>query len=176
MSFVNEWITTQDRTRYRLSLLDYQNKATDSPARYWTIDRDTDTFLRLLKPYARKQSPHDSDAVFEKDFQFCWHDTHFRVATRALRDVEWPRWDGVAIDAPAQRPWAGVPLSFYIYAIDQIDLLSPSGHLVYTQSQQPLLRDLQQALATSWGGAGMFMTEKSHNLPRYARLKLGFSV
>lgn len=87
MAYVNEVIPDQDRKSFDL---DYSDKwlFLAVPSRDWTIDRETGTFVRLLRLYGRKNEPGDPDARHERDFHFHWEGRDFIVFARAAIQLE----------------------------------------------------------------------------------------
>lgn len=107
MGFFYETISEEDRKRFDLDRSD-QWLPLAVPSRQWVIERDTETFIRLLRLYGRKKEPGDPDAHFERDFHFHWNNRDFVVHARAgiqLQDFD-GRQFGDLIDLRPDEPIA----------------------------------------------------------------------
>lgn len=87
MVYVYESISAEDRKRFDLDQSDNW-LALAVPARQWVIDRNTETFIRLLRLYGRKKEPGDPDAHFDRDFHFHWNGRDFVIYAKAAIQLE----------------------------------------------------------------------------------------
>lgn len=82
MAFVNRLICSEDRAKFNLDVSD-RWVPFPSPSPDWAIDEETQIFLRLLRPFARRSEFGDPDSLLEDDFHFHWMGRDFIVCTRA---------------------------------------------------------------------------------------------
>ena len=171
MAFVNEYISPEDRERYRLA--DFESKLfIINPQDDWAIDRERNIFLRVIRPEARKSEPGDPDARFEDDFQFHWKGYDYLVFTsrQDAQGLESIPGDIFASDNP--HPEGARVLRFYVLHIGEMGKPTPDAPSALRTQRQQLLSDLEYVLAFGSGGTFVRLTPEEAAQPRYALIKI----
>jgi hypothetical protein len=171
MAFVNEYISPEDRERYRLA--DFEKPLfMINPQDDWAIDREQDIFLRVIRPEARGSEPGDFDARFEKDFQFHWKGYDYLVST-SRKDAQ--GLDSIPGDVFASnnpRPAGARVLRFYLLHIGEMSKPTPDAPSALLVQRQRILSDLEYVLAYGEGGVFAGLTDEQTAEPRYALMKI----
>jgi hypothetical protein len=172
MAFVNEYISPEDRERYRLA--DFESKLfTINPQRSWAIDRERDIFLRVIRPEARKSEPGDPDARFEKDFQFHWKGYDYMVCLRnGLSATELQNWPGEIFSSLNPHVQGQEVLRIYLHHIGEMSKPIAQTASAWNTRRQQVLSDLEYALAFSFVGAFSGKSSEKLEPPRYALIKI----
>jgi hypothetical protein len=171
MAFVNEYISPEDRERYRLA--DFEKRLfTINPQDSWAIDRERDIFLRVIRPATRGSEPGDPNARFEKDFQFHWKGYDYLVFTsrQDAQGLESIPGDVFASDNP--HPEGARVLRFYLLHIGEMAKPSPDAPSALSTQRQQVLSDLEYVLAFGSGGTFVRLTPEEAAQPRYAIMKI----
>jgi hypothetical protein len=171
MAFVNEYISPEDRERYRLA--DFEKQLfTINPQDDWAIDREQDIFLRVIRPAARGSEPGDPNARFEKDFQFHWKGYDYLVSTsrKDAKGLDAIPFEVFASDNP--KPEGARVLRFCVLHIGEMGKPTPDSPSALLTRRQRLLSDLEYALAYGEGGVFMGLTKEQTVEPRYAIIKI----
>jgi hypothetical protein len=173
MAFVNEYISPEDRERYRLADFESMLRFTISPQDWWAIDRAQNIFLRLIRPAARKSEPGDSDARFEKDFQFHWKGHDYMVCLRSgLSAMELQNWPGEIFSSLNSHPQGEEVLRIYLRHIGEMGKPSAQTNSAWNTKRQQALSDLEYALAFSFVGVFSGDSSEEAEPPRHALIKI----
>jgi hypothetical protein len=171
MAFVNEYISLEDRERYRLA--DFEKHLfTINPQRSWAIDREQNIFLRVIRPAARGSEPADPDARYEKDFQFHWKGYDYLVST-SRKDAK--EFDVIPVDvfeSDNPKTEGARVLRFYLLHIGEIGKPTPDAPSALRTQRQRVLSDLEYVLAYGEGGVFVGLTKEQVAEPRYALIKV----
>jgi hypothetical protein len=171
MAFVNEYISPEDRERYRLA--DFEKRFfTINPQDDWAIDRERNIFLRVIRPEARKSEPGDPNGRFENDFQFHWKGYDYFVSTSRedAKGLESIPGDVFASDNP--HPEGARVLRFYLLHIGEMAKPSPDAPSALRTQRQQVLSDLEAVLAYGVGGVFARLSTEKTAEPRYALVKI----
>ena len=172
MAFVNEYISPEDRERYRLA--DFESKLfIINPYPSWAIDRERNIFLRVIRPEARKSEPGDPDARFEKDFQFHWKGYDYMVCLRhGLSAIELQNWTGEIFSSLNPHVQGEKVLRIYLHHIGEMSKPIAQTSSAWNTRRQQVLSDLEYALAFSCVGAFSGDSSEEAEPPLYALIKI----
>ena len=171
MAFVNEYISPEDRERYRLA--DFESKLfTINPQDDWAIDREHDIFLRVIRPAARKSEPGDPNARFEVDFQFHWKGYDYLVFTSRKDEKELDALPFDVFQSNNPKPIGARVLRFCVLHIGEMSKPTPKAPSALATQRQQVLSDLEYVLAFGSGGTFVRLTPEEAAQPRYAVIKI----
>ena len=170
MAFVNEYISPEDRERYRLA--DFEKRLfMINPGPDWAIDRERNIFLRVINPAARKSEPGDPNAGREKDYHFHWCGYDYLVCTRGgLSAQEILDWPGDTFDEKTQPSQATRVFRFYIRHIGE--WCPPEASSALKEHRTDVFGAFREVLAFGWTGLFASLSQKQVLEPRYAIIKI----
>ncbi|WP_395669435.1 hypothetical protein [Rhodoferax sp.] len=171
MTFVNEYISSKDRERYKLEAFE-KRFFRINPSLDWAIDRERDIFLRVLNPAARGSEPGDPDARYEKDFHFHRMGYDYLVSTRRLDVQELQSFPGEIFQSDNFRKEGARVLHFYLRHIGEMGRPKKDAQSALSTDRQQVLSDLECALAYGEGGVFASLTKEQTAEPRYAIIKV----
>jgi hypothetical protein len=171
MTFVNEYITPEDRERYQLEAFE-KRFFRINPSLDWAIDRDRDMFLRVIQFEARKTEPADPNARFEIDFQFHWKGYDYLVSTSRKDALELQAIPGDVFRSDIPHEDGARVLRFYILHIGELSKPSQEVPSALIAQRQQLLSDLEYVLAFGSGGTFAGLTPDQAAQPRCAVFKI----
>ncbi len=169
MAFVNRYITPEDRAKFNLDVSD-RWVLNPNPSLGWAIDEETQTFIRLLRPYARRKEFGDPDGLQENDFHFHWMGRDFVVCTRG----------GVTLEEYEGRQFGEVPsntngVAIYTFLIREIaEVIEPAWNWRFAQNyaDEEFYDHLRNALAEGNAGAFVSVFGNIYQGPREVVLKV----
>jgi hypothetical protein len=175
MAFVNEYISPQDRKRYRLD--DFEKRLfMINPGPDWAIDRERDIFLRIITPHARGAEPGDPNSRFEDDFQFHWKGYDYLVSTSRKDTQELESIPCEVFSSNNTYPEGSRVLRFYVLHVGEMSKPSPDAPSALRTQRQQVLSDLEYVLAFGSGGTFVRLTPEEAAQPRYAIMKIAPSA
>lgn len=173
MAFVNRYITPEDRAKFNLDVSD-RWVLNPNPSLGWAIDEETETFIRLLRPYARRKEFGDPDGLQENDFHFHWMGRDFVVCTRGGITPE--EHTGRQI---GEMPSEALGKEIYTFLIREIaEIAEPNWNWHFAQEcmEDAFFEELREALAQGNGGWFTSVFGEVYQGPRQAVLKIAPGV
>lgn len=165
MSFVNEYISKEDRERFNLASVD-ERIPFSNPQRSWAIDRERNVFLRKIAVGMGSEP----ESRYEKTFHLYWEGRNLIVGVTSIDRQKYMELPGeffhyVDID---KKP----DIRFYIGYLTHIgDLSTESGKIVPEERDQ-VLSTLQEALTHGCGGVFVHASPESLSEPHQAIIKI----
>lgn len=169
MDFVNRYITSEDRAKFNLDVSD-RWVLNPNPSLDWAIDEENQTFIRLLRPFARRSEFGDPEGLQENDFHFHWKERDFVVCTRC----------GIALEDYEGRQFGSLPAkkgekTIYTFLIREIaEAADPNWNWHFAQecADENFYDDLRRALAEGNAGAFVLIRGNVHQGPQDVILKI----
>ncbi len=169
MAFVNRYITPEDRARFNLDVSD-RWVFNPNPSLGWAIDEESQTFIRLLRLFARRKEFGDPDGLYEKDFHFHWMERDFVVCARTGISPE--EYEGRQFgELPSNREGMKI-FTFLIREIAEVGDPRWNWHFAEECTSEKFFNDLRNALAEGNAGAFTSAFGKVYDGPRMAILKV----
>ena len=170
MAFVNEYISPEDRERYRLA--DFEKRLfMINPGPDWAIDRERGIFLRVINPTARKSEPGDPDSGRERDYHFYWKGYNYLVQVRVgLNGYELTSWPGELFEDQSLTAYGSKELKFYVRHLGE---WCPLGAVSALKTQkETVIKSFCEVLAFGWGGLFTSLSPADESEPRHAVVKI----
>lgn len=169
MAFVNRYITPENRDKFNLDVSD-RWVFNPSPSLGWAIDEEAQTFIRVLRPYARRNEFGDPNSMAEYDFHFHWKGRDFIVCTRA--GITPDEYEGRQMGEMPSEPLGKHVYTFLIREIAETTSQDWNWRFAQDGADDVFFKALREALAQGNGGVFKSLYGEVYQGPRQAVLKI----